>query len=209
MHDAPCYSQDGKKLYFLAGNIGASGKTEKEKFHFVERDESGWGKPKPLSPVFDSFNLHWQFSLDQENGVFFGGVKEGSTEKGDIWYSKYDNGQYFEPEKLEVTVNTDHGEFPPCIAPDGSYLIFNRALFLPQERPKFLLYVSFRSAGDSWTEAECLSDLLSTKGHDLNAKISPDGQYLFFISIRDNVINRAFWVDAKIIQELKPDELKK
>lgn len=42
-----------------------------------------------------------------------------------------------------------------------------------------------------------------------NIVFSPDGKYLFFISIRDNVLNGAFWVDAKIIQELKPEGLKK
>lgn len=86
MHDAPCYSHDGKKLFFIAGNIGSQGKTENEKFYFVERRKNGWSKPNQLSPIFDVFNIHWQFSLDQEDGLYFGGKIEGSNEKGDIWY---------------------------------------------------------------------------------------------------------------------------
>ena len=39
----------------------------------------------------------------------------------------------------------------------------------------------------------------SLKGH---------GNYLFFLSIRDNLMNIAFWVDAKILYTYKPKELK-
>jgi len=37
--------------------------------------------------------------------------------------------------------------------------------------------------------------------------VSPDGKFLFFMS-RRNGIGEFFWVDAKIIEELKPKELK-
>lgn len=97
------------------------------------------------------------------------------------------------------TINTDDGEFSPCIAPDGSYLIFNRAIFPPQARPEFLLYVSFRNKEGRWSEAKCLSDYIQ----GINAKIRPDGKYIFFIKSEG-----VFWVDARIIEALNSTELK-
>ena len=85
--------------------------------------------------------------------------------------------------------NTKEFEAHSCISSDGKYILFDR----PDST-----YVSFLNDDFSWS-----------KGYNLGGKfhipsLSPDGNFLFFESKGD-----LYWVDAKIIEELKPLELLK
>lgn len=65
--------------------------------------------------------------------------------------------------------------------------------------PSFRLFISFlKSAGD-WTEATDMSEILKSAG-GINARISPDGKYVFFVGSE----SQAYWIDAGIIEKLKP-----
>jgi hypothetical protein len=81
----------------------------------------------------------------------------------------------------------------PCIAPDGSYLLFD-------VEGGTHLYVSFRTADGSWGDAIDLTQ----HGFDPmagGAYVSPDGKYLFF-ALRDDI----WWVDASVIEDLRPED---
>ena len=82
----------------------------------------------------------------------------------------------------------------PCISPDGSYIIF--------DKNGTSLYVSFRNMDNEWGKP---IDLTKHGFHPEAgiASISPDGKYLFF-GKRDDI----YWVRTKIIEDLKPNELK-
>jgi Tol biopolymer transport system component len=62
------------------------------------------------------------------------------------------------------------------------------------------MYVSFKNKDDSWTEPYDLGDILKMDANQ--PSISPDGKYIFFISN-----GQTFWVDTKIIEELKPKNI--
>lgn len=47
---------------------------------------------------------------------------------------------------------------------------------------------------------------INTPGNEICPVVTPDGKYLFFNSTRSGVQN-AYWVDAKIIEDLKPKNL--
>ncbi|MFH2048993.1 MAG: hypothetical protein ABIJ12_06075 [bacterium] len=203
MHDAPCYSVDGKLLYFMAGAIGSSSKTENEKLYVVERKGDTWTGAKILDTVFDSYSMHWQFSLDSKGNLYFGGNQKGIEERSDIWYARYENNRYMTPVRLPETINSENGEFSPCIAPDESYIIFNRAVFEPEKPPVISLYISYKSPDGSWTESQSLDSVLHSKGHDLNAKISPDNKYLFFMR-RLSAKSGTYWVSTSVLDGLQP-----
>jgi hypothetical protein len=79
----------------------------------------------------------------------------------------------------------------PCIAPDGSYLLF--------DVDGSHLFVSFRKADGAWGEALDLTK----HGFDPmagGACVSPDGKYLFF-GLKDDI----WWVDTSVIEELRPE----
>lgn len=205
MHDAPCYSADGHRLFFGAATIGASGKTEGYRLYFVERAGDGWTEARLVDTVFDSYSMHWQFSVDASGHLYFGGRSKGMDARSDIWVARYESGRYAVPVRLPETISSENGEFSPCIAPDGSYLIFNRAVFAPGKPPGMSLYVSFKSSDGRWTESQCLDSVLQSKGQDLNARVSPDGKYLFFIR-RGTRKSGTYWVSTSVLDELRPKD---
>ena len=93
----------------------------------------------------------------------------------------------------------------PYIAPDESYLLFSS--MRPDGNGDFDLYVSYKKKDGTWTKAKNLGDTINTSARESISVVSPDGNYLFFMS-RRNGIGELFWVDARIIEELKPKELK-
>ena len=68
------------------------------------------------------------------------------------------------------------------------------------------LYISFRKKDDSWTVPENMGKAVNTSSSELRPYVTPDGKYLFFTSDRPNSkgIGNIYWVDAKIIEELRP-----
>jgi hypothetical protein len=202
MHDAPCYSADGGQLFFAAAVIGASGMTESDRLYSAYRTSDGWAEARSVDTVFDAFALHWQFSVAVDGSIYFGGNPKGSKDKSDIWVSRFNKDCYTTPVRLPETIDSETGEFSPCIAPDGSYLVFNRISFGPGGPPRMSLYVSFKSFDGSWSESQCLDSVLQGKGSDLNAKISPDGKYLFFIR-RGGTKSGTYWVSTSVLDALR------
>jgi hypothetical protein len=92
-------------------------------------------------------------------------------------------------------IETHYGkQTHPCIAPDGSYIIFD----IQDANSK--LFVSFKDKKGSWGE------LIDLTEHGLQpgargAYISPDGKYLFY-----GYKNDIWWVDIMVIENLRPEE---
>ena len=69
----------------------------------------------------------------------------------------------------------------------------------------FDLYVSYRKEDGTWTKAKNMGESINTPARESVSVVSPDGKYLFFMS-RRNGIGELFWVDANIIEALRPKE---
>jgi hypothetical protein len=90
----------------------------------------------------------------------------------------------------------------PCIAPDESFLIFDSNSVGPPGSRNVQLFICFRESDGSWGKAINLSQILDSD-HNITASLSPDGKCLFFMAESD-----IYWVDARIIEKLKPKESK-
>ena len=66
------------------------------------------------------------------------------------------------------------------------------------------LFVSFRRTDGGWSEAVNLGPEINSPAIDICPMVSADGKYLFFLSQRGGE-SHTWWVEAKIIGELKPD----
>jgi hypothetical protein len=192
--DAPCYSFDGKKLFFMAGEKDENDMITKENIYYCERKGESWSEPQIFDSLVNSVPMHFQFSFDRKGNFYTGGR--------DIYCSVFENGRYNKPEKLPSVINTSAGEGGPLISPDGDYLIFNRVSPPPAFSSKFL--ISFKDSKGNWGEPVDLDPLL--KGGGSIARLSPDGKYLFFQSGRTgSPSNRGlYWVSAKIIEKIRP-----
>ena len=202
-HGEPFYSHDGKRFYFLSGKIGASKKTENEKIWYMEKKTDGWSEPQLLAPVLDSFKMHWQFSFDQEENLYFGG-KSSADDSAEIYFSRYENGTYQRPVKLSDSINTSTGEFSPFISPNDDYLIFTRVIMREGAPPNMNLFVSYRDQSGMWQKAKNLTEKIDLTA-DIpltmmsQARVTPDGKYLFFTFFNGKG-HMVYWVDAKVLE---------
>ena len=195
-----CFSPDGNKLFFLSFQAPNVGDIERERIWFVERSGSGWSEPQVIDEVIQAHPTHWTFSIAKNGNLYFTSEIEGVRGEQDIYVSRFDGEKYLQPEDLGEAINSDGIDLCPCISPDESYLIFTRKGEGTKETD---LYISYKNSRGKWTKAVDMGKNINSEHHDLGPSISPDGKFLFFISRREGN-NNMYWVDAKIIEELKP-----
>lgn len=202
--DFPVFSTDGSKIYFQSGRpVDENDRSGKTNIWYVDINDTQNSDPHIFEPSLNIKNIGWGMSFDNDNSLYFCSSGEGSLGSSDIFVMKYDNGKYKEPENMGNSINTEFMESQPFISPDGSYLIFNRLSNSENSIGGDDLYITFKMENGEWGEAINMGASVNTSDNDFGAKISPDGKYLLFSSKGD-----VYWVSAKIIEDLKPAELK-
>jgi ankyrin repeat protein len=193
--DVPFFSTDGKRIYFISTRL-LQGEAQggAERIWFVDRTAAGWSEPRPLDPNVNAFGMHWEFSLDKQGNVYFGGQAADSRGMGDIYLARFADGKYEKPVNVGEPINSAEEETTPFIAPDGSYLLFSR---------QYDLWVSFRAPLNAWSAPVKLGPEVNSPANELCPIVTADGKYLFFVGQRDGE-NRAYWVRADVIEKLKP-----
>jgi ketosteroid isomerase-like protein len=193
--DVPFFSPDGKRIYFISRRP-LPGEKDKgsEKIWFANRTATGWSTPQPLDPNVNSVDKHWEFSLDRGGNVYFGGQAADSLGTQDIYLARFSGEKYEKPVNMGKPINSAAGENTPFIAPDGSYLIFER---------EYDLWVSFRGKDGAWSEPVQLGPEVNSPSIELCPIVTADGNYLFFLSQRDGE-SHAYWVRADVIEKARP-----
>ena len=163
----------------------------------VERKEKGWGEP--------SYVGYGMYVTTTKDGTIY--ITDNDYEdwkKHGIARTKLVNGRFgpFERQKggVQSPAPGRRAGRHPCISPDESFIIFDA--YKKPGGGEGTLFVCFKEEDGSWGQAINLGDNVNT-GHNICASLSPDGKYLFYFANKD-----IYWVDAKIIEELKPKELK-
>ena len=188
--DVPFFSADGKRIYFISSRpMPGEKEGGGEAIWYADRAPNGWSEPRPLDPVVNAHNMHWEFSLDKEGNLYFGGQSPDSLGSSDIYLARFAGGKYDKPVNLGAPVSSAAGETTPFISPDGGYLIFSR---------DYDLWVSFRGADGAWSEPVKLGPEVNSPGVELCPVVTADGKYLFFLSSRGGE-SHAWWVKADVI----------
>ena len=223
-------SPDGDIILFSSKRPIPGEVDPKEDYDFwmAKRGGDSWGEPIYLGEDINS-ERHDFYPMMTNNGtIYFSSQREGPG-TNNIYRSKWVDGKYTRAEKLGDAINTEHREFDPYVSPDESILIYT------SQRPEGFgsgdLYISFKDKNGNWTKALNMGDKINTSGSEYCPMISPDQKYLFFTSARrigsikpdnpftyedfkrihngpENGLSDIYWTDARIIEELKPDELK-
>lgn len=225
----PHFSYDGKKILFRS-NRPLEGEGEpmaSTDIWIVERDEKGWGEPGNPGPIINSEKDDLYPTISRSGDLYFASNRDGGW---DIYVSKCINGGYTKPEKLSNAINSEFGDWDAFLAPDESYIIFGsngRSDGFGESD----LYISFRKEDGNWTKSKNMGPRINTHYREVDPVVTPDGKYIFFRSNRrihqsysetvltyDEIIKilkspgngegDIYWVDAKIIEELKPKDLK-
>ena len=202
----PAISPDGKRFFFDVNKpADQNGQERDHDIWFQEKNQLGWSEVVKLGPPLNSNKSALGPSVSRKGNIYFYSFNiEGGFGSVDIYCSRFTKDGYKKPENLGDSINTEFMETLPYIAPDESYLLFSS--MRPDGNGDFDLYVSYKKKDGTWTKAKNLGDTINTSARESISVVSPDGNYLFFMS-RRNGIGELFWVDARIIEELKPIEL--
>lgn len=229
------FSKDGNRFFFDSDRpLNNKGKPKDTDIWFVDRKENEWGKPTNLGTPINSTDDEYIGSISADNTIYFT-VRKRDTE-GKLSFinysSKWEDNAYTKPKKLPYPFNSDFFQIAPRFSPDETYAILvikGRDDGIGQED----LYVTFKKEDETWTEPQNLSAQVNSKSTDWFPSFSPDGEYLFFVSWRysgekdpqaksefEEIMMDfythptygygadVFWVNTKIVEELKHKELK-
>lgn len=224
----PAFSPDGNKLFF---NTRRDRMDPLDKTYtgiaYIEREDGGWSELKHIE-----FGEDYQGGFGVSPTVALNGnlyfTLWPTNKKGIIHISRYENGKYQMPEQLSDAINKIGGNHPH-IAPDESYIIYDWEASSQGESPNDL-FISFRDRDGSWMDPVNLGEGVNSHYDERRPFVSFDGKYLFFASTRINPelpdepislkelqkltnvhangFQHIYWVDASIIEEVKPDHLK-
>jgi hypothetical protein len=199
MDEFPTISPDGQRIFFqstrpLPDSVNKA--NFRRGFHFwtAVRDGDGWGEPEPLDAAVNAgIGLS---TVTSEGTIYF-----SSSSPPVIMKSYWREGAYSEPIKLAPPINDGmYGSNGVCLSPREDFMIFASG------RPGFGksdLWISFKINDGVWAEPINLGSPINTPSSESGPVISPGGEYLFFGREGD-----IYWVEAGIIDSLKPQELK-
>jgi len=206
-YGGPAISPDGERLFFdVLKPADEDGQKQDHDIWYRERDALGWREAVRPGPPLNSDKSALSPSVSRNGTIYFCSCDiDGGFGSVDIYRSRLTHDGYAEPENLGASINTKFADTLPYIAPDESYLLFSS--MRPDGYGDFDLYVSYRKEDGTWTRAKNMGDTVNTPSRESTSTLSPDGGYLFFMSRRSG-IGEFFWMDAGIIEELKPEEVR-
>lgn len=166
---------------------------------YKDREGDGWSERKILDPMIDRED--WgimRLSASAKGTYVFDDYKSGDA----IRISEVKDGKRQEPVLMGEAINSGKMTAHPFIAPDESYIIWD------SEREDGYgdsdLYISFRQEDGTWGPAINMGEGVNSPNWDAYASVTPDGKYILFNrGIDENNID-IYWVDASIIERLRP-----
>jgi hypothetical protein len=228
MEGGPVFSVDGQRIYYGSCRpLKNGGKPKDWDIWYVKKTMLGWSEPINVGKPVNTQEDEGQPSITRDNTLYFISQDKAYKYNLCISRSRFLDGQYQTPEVLGEPINIK-GTYSwcPCIAPDERFLLF------ASERKDDMgfgdIYISHRRPDDTWTEPVNLGEPVCSKNQDRFPGLSPDGKVLFFTSKRKtfgsyfdkpqsldslmviyskpgNGLEDIYWVDAKIIEDLKSD----
>ena len=226
----PHISPDGTKFFFLS-NRPPIGKEAKpgwfyQKIWMMNRTDKGWSEPQMTDEPVNSENNEFFPSVTNEQVLYFTRSAKNGTPL--IYRSAFKNGSYEKPERLSLSIPEEGMLFNAFISPEENFLI-TCAQGIDSTNVDQDYYISFRTSDGKWSDLVKFGPEINSPGDNANsAYVSPDGKYLFFSSSRkdpsllqvtsgiplSSIIksksipgtgaSAIYWVNAKIIEELRP-----
>ncbi|UTW57836.1 PD40 domain-containing protein [Kordiimonas sp. SCSIO 12603] len=181
----PTLSTDGNTMFF-----GRS---------YKERAGDGWSDAKRLGPDFEDIRIMRVTASEAGTIAIDEATREGD---GMLRYSRIIDGKREAPIPFPKEINTGQWNAHPFIAPDESYVIWDGQRDNAERNAN--LFISFKQEDGSWGEAIKFGKEINTGSSEFAAQVTPDGKYLFFNRNVGPDNTDTFWVDAKVIEKLRP-----
>ena len=191
---APCYSANGKIIFFAAcaegpdGSYGAGRRGYGSCDIFYSVITNGhWSKPQNVGPPVNTGDWETQpsFSSDGKSLYFIRGrvAKDHSIHNPDIYVSSLnDNGEFAVPVRLSDKINTPGREESVFIHPDNMTLYFSS-----DGHPgmgDLDIYMSKRQPDGEWGDPVNLGYPINTGGSENSLLADPKGKLAYYASTR-------------------------
>jgi hypothetical protein len=186
----PFFSPDGLRLFFVSNRPLDSLVTPAKDYDiwFIERKTIAgeWSAPKNLGAPVNTSEDEFYPSVSKFNNLIFTRDGAGSKGKDDLFYCKWENGNYATPASMNDSINTAGYEFNGFLAPDESFVMFtcyNRAGGYGSGD----LYISFNKGNGEWTTSENLGASINSPMMDYCPYVNMKDGMLYFTSKRSTV----------------------
>jgi Tol biopolymer transport system component len=183
----PFFSSDGNKLYYT--------NFDNYNIYVMTRTTSGWSIPMSLSSPINSSSVELHYSQAANGTACFVSNRSGGYGGLDLYQTYLDSSQTLKVKNLGSPMNTAYNDRDPCIAPDGSYLIFSSARATSGIYGE--LYVSYNNGNGGWTAPVNMNTICAginiVPGGQFTPSLSPDGRHLFF-SRETGIGEDIYWV---------------
>ncbi len=198
-YNDPFLSPDEKRLYFIS-NRALDGKGDKKDYDiwYIEEKGNRWSEPINAGNKINSFKNEYYISFTKTGTMYFSSNRNTleDTNNYNVYSSQNRKGEFQTAVKLSNAINSDFYEADVFVAPDESYLIFSA------EKPGGYgggdLYISFRNANGTWTDAKNIGNKINTERSEYCPFVTADGKYFFYTKEND-----IYWVDTSFIPKLK------
>ncbi len=210
---SPFFSNDGNRVYFFSDRptpeSDSSWRIQMDfNIWYLQKEGTEWSEPQWLSTLPNT-KEYWEFELCQtKDGSIYYTRSNITNERSPfgIVKSKFKNGKYQKPEVLGDQFNDGNRNRSVYVDPNETYMIFSSNRGNPSAGQAGQdLYISYRKPGGDWTGPINMGANINTKETvERFPYVSPNGKYLFFVRGYGDI----YWVNAKIIEELRPTELK-
>jgi WD40-like Beta Propeller Repeat len=188
----PTFAPNGRYLVFASSRpVGSSGAELDGHYNGkvlpgnggnlwkVESTKKGWKQPEPLPAIINANTSVFSPSIASDGSLYFMRADNGGLFH--IYRAQMKHGQFEAPVRASFS-DDGYGDYDPAVAPDESYMIFSSGR--PPAPHVTDLFIVFRTAG-GWGEPIDLRMALSENVYGIEARLSPDGETLYFSNSRN------------------------
>ena len=124
--------------------------------------------------------LYFTSTRNEAQGDELSGIT--GTKAGDIFYSeKDDKGKWGKSEAAQGALNTDYDEGACCFTPDGRQMYLTQCVTDPSY-PRYAQIVTSDRQDAAWSKVKELKVTADTLSNIAHPAVSPDGEWLYFVS---------------------------
>ena len=197
----PFLTPDGQVLYFVSSRPPGS----EEWNGRIWRSEwigENWSAPELVDLAHETDGGYWFPNRSEAGNLYFGGnfPDVGNAGKGDGYVHLAGTN-----ETVNIAaINTPYEEWDPYTDPNETFILW------ASDRPGGYggtdLYISFKAEDRSWGPAVNLGPKINTEHYEVAARLSPDGEILFFDRPIDGTQD-IYWVSMDEVLALNPNEI--
>lgn len=198
----PFLSPDQTTLFFASNRpLDATSAMEKDyDIWYCKRPDKNapWSAPINMGYPINSDQDEFYPSVSSNHNLYFTMDAPSGMGKDDIYVSRYQNGEYQQPEILDSAINSDGYEFNAFISKNEDFLIFTKYNH-EGGYGSGDLYISRKDENNRWTEATNMGAEINTKFMEYCPFYDEDTETLYFTS-RRNSIERQEFEDFSVLE---------